>query len=515
LVTPEFILEVPMPDVISSLNDKAATGIVGFDAFTQGGFAARRIYLLEGDPGVGKTTFALQFLLEGVAKGEKVLLLSLAESIDELASVAESHGWSLKDINIFNLSASETMQEAQYSILQPSEVELGETIEKIVAEVDRLKPSRIVLDSLSEMRLLAQTPLRYRRQILALKKHFIGRNSTVLLLDDRAGESKDLTLQSLVHGVVELQKYSPVYGKARRKLQVVKMRGVDFQAGFHDFSIVKGGIRVYPRLVASDHKTDFKPGRCSSNIAELDEILGGGLDRGTATLIVGPAGSGKSSLAALYAFRAAENGESAAIFTFDEGIETLLTRTRALNIDLAPHIEAGRIHLQQIDPAEMSPGEFMWHVKHVVEDIGAKFVVIDSLTGYLDAMPESEFLTIQMHEMLTYLNHQGVVSILTMAQHGYLGANMSSPADISYLADTVIVLRYFEARGEIKKAISVMKKRSGDHQTAIREYTLGPDRIRVGRELKDFHGILTGTPILSAAPIYEGAAGPGNGSPRR
>lgn len=306
-----------MTEVYSPSDEKAATGIVGFDAFTQGGFAAKRIYLLEGDPGVGKTTFALQFLLAGVERGEKVLLLSLAENADELASVAKSHGWSLDGVAVFNLSTTESEQDAQYSILQPSEVELGETIEKIMAEVDRLQPTRIVLDSLSEMRLLAQTPLRYRRQILALKRHFIGRHSTVLLLDDRAGDSKDLTLQSLVHGVVELQKYSPVYGKARRKLQVVKMRGVDFQAGFHDFNIVKGGIRVYPRLVASHHKTDFKRERCSSNIDELDEILGGGLDRGTATLMVGPAGCGKSSLAALYAFRAAENGESAVIFTFD------------------------------------------------------------------------------------------------------------------------------------------------------------------------------------------------------
>ncbi len=493
--------------------DRAKSGITGFDAFTSGGFPKNRIYLIEGDPGVGKTTFALQFLLTGAKAGETSLLISLAESQDELVEVARSHNWDLASISISDMAPEELEAESQYSILQPSEVELGATIEKILAEVDRIKPSRVVLDSLSEMRLLSQSPLRYRRQILALKRHLISRKCTVLLLDDRAGESKDLTLQSLVHGVVELQKYSPVYGKARRKLQVVKMRGVDFQAGFHDFNLTKGGIQVYPRLIANVHHSDFVPERLESGVKELDQILGGGLDRGTTTLILGPAGCGKSSLAALYAVTAAERGEKAVIFTFDEGIQTLKTRALQLDMDIEPHLQSGLIHLQQIDPAEMSPGEFMWHVKHVVEHIGARLVVIDSLTGYLDAMPESQFLTIQMHEMLSYLNQQGVLSILTMAQHGYLGSNMQSPADVSYLADTVILLRYFEAIGEVKKAISIVKKRSGRHETAIREYILGPRRIQVGHELKEFHGILTGTPAFKGqiSDIMES----GNGTPRR
>lgn len=492
--------------------ERAPTGITGFDNFTGGGFPKKRLYLLEGDPGVGKTTFALQFLLKGVALGEKVLLISLAETEEELIEVAKSHGWNLDKIDIFNL-ASEMETDDQYSILEPSEVELNDTMKKIFAAVERVKPSRIVFDSLSEMRLLAQSPLRYRRQILALKRHFIGRNCTVLLLDDRTGDSKDLTLQSLVHGVVELQKYSPVYGKARRKIQVVKMRGVKFNAGFHDFNLTEGGLEIYPRLIASDHLTSFKKESCSSGVKELDELLAGGLDRGTTTLIMGPAGCGKSSLSALYAVTAAERGEKAVIFTFDEGVETLLTRTKDLNMDLVPFIKSGMIEVHQIDPAEMSPGEFMWHVKRVVEVSGARLVVIDSLTGYLDAMPESQFLTIQMHEMLTYLNHKGVVSILTMAQHGYLGNNMQSPADISYLADTVILLRYFEAAGDIKKAISIVKKRTGKHQTAIREYSLGPNRVNVGHELKEFRGILTGTPHFtgSATDILE----TGNGSARR
>jgi circadian clock protein KaiC len=322
-------------------------------------------------------------------------------------------------------------------------------------------------------------------------------NCTALLLDDLTSDLRDQTLQSLVHGVIELKKYSPIFGKGRRSIQVVKLRGVNFQAGYHDFNIVPGGIEVYPRLIAANFHTEFKKQQCSSGSAELDTLLGGGLDRGTATLIMGPAGSGKSSIAALYAVKAVERGEKAMIFTFDEGVGTLLERAEKLNMDLRPHIEKGNLRLQQVDPAEMSPGEFMWCVKKEVENFGAKTVVIDSLTGYLDAMPESQFLTIQMHEMLSYLNQQGVMSILTMAQHGYLGTNMQSPADISYLADTVMLLRFFESRGEIKKAISIVKKRSSKHETTIREYQLGPDRITVGHALKEFHGILTGNPTFS------------------
>lgn len=471
----------------------ASTGITGLDACTQGGLPRGRVYLIEGDPGVGKTTLALKFLLEGRDQKEKVLLVSLAETPDEMKSVSMSHGWDLTGVDVFNLSPSQFGQEEEYSILQPSEIELSDTIKKIFVEVDRLKPTRVVIDSLSEIRLLAQNPLRYRRQILALKQHFLLRNCTVLLLDDRASDSHDLTLQSLVHGVIEMQKHSPVFGKARRKLQVVKLRGVDFQAGFHDFNIVKGGIEVYPRLIAARHHKNFKPERCPTHIRELDDLSGGGLDRGTTSLIVGPAGAGKSSLAVMHVVTAAERGEKAALFTFDEGIETLLNRAAQLKMDLRPHIESGLVHVQQIDPAEMSPGEFMWHVKSIVEKFGARVMVVDSLTGYLDAMPESQFLTIQMHEMLTYLNQQGVISILTMAQHGLVGSNMQTPVDISYLADTVFLIRYFESHGTVRKAISIVKKRSGKHEKTIREYKLG-NRIEVGPVLKEFQGVLTGVP---------------------
>lgn len=491
----------------------ASTGIEGLDAFIGGGLPKNRIYLVEGDPGVGKTTLAFQFLMEGVRQDEKVLLISLAEGPDEIAAVAKSHGWNLNGIEIFSLGPAPFGVEEQYSIMQPSEMELSDTIEKILKEVERVQATRVVVDSLSEVRLLAQNPLRYRRQILALKHSFVGKNCTVLLLDDRTAESKDQTLQSIVHGVIELQKYSPAYGRGRRKIQVVKLRGVSFQAGYHDYNIVRGGLEVYPRLIASNYRKNFEVESVTSGSAELDRLLGGGIDRGTTTLIMGPAGTGKTSIGALYAVRAAERGEKAIIFTFDEGTKTMLSRADSLKMSLTPHIESGLLRLQQIDPAEMTPGEFMWHVKGAVEEFGARTVLIDSLTGYLDSMPESQFLTIQMHEMLTYLNQQGVTSILTMAQHGNLGSSMQSPADISYLADTVLLLRYFESNGEIRKAISVVKKRTGQHETAIRDYKLGPDRITVGESLKDFHGILTGVPIFTGS--HDSMMGPGDGSVRR
>lgn len=476
----------------------ASTGIEGLDACIKGGLPRNRVYLVEGDPGVGKTTLALQFLLNGKANGETVLLVGLAESQNELSAVAKSHGWDLSGINVFNI-ASQLGLEEEYSILQPSEIELSETIKKIMTEADRLKPSRVVIDSLSEIRLLAQNPLRYRRQILALKNHFTGRNCTVLLLDDRTSNKQEQTVQSLVHGVIELQKYSPAFGKARRKLQVVKLRGVNFQAGFHDFNITKGGLDVFPRLVSNQFHKEFKKVRLSSGVKEMDALLGGGIDRGTTTLLLGPAGTGKSSFCVLAAVAAAERGEKSIFFMFDEGIGTLLERAHGLQMDLRPFIESGLIKLQQIDPAEMTPGEFMWHMKRSVEKFGAKTVIVDSLTGYLDSMPESQFLTIQMHEMLSFLNQKGITTLLTMAQHGLIGGQMSTQIDISYLADTVILIRYFESDGEIKKAISVVKKRSGKHENTIREYYLGPNRIQVGPPLNEFRGVLTGVPVFTGS----------------
>lgn len=477
-------------------HERVSTGVEGLDALMLGGLLGGRVYLVEGDPGAGKTTLALQFLLDGMARGERVLLASLAETASELRDVASSHGWDLSALEVLELAPSDLGLDEQYSILPPSEVELGTTLSKLQTELERRKPRRVVLDSLSELRLLAQSTLRYRRQILAVKQMLTHHDCTALLLDDRSTNDKDLTVQSLMHGVVELQKHSPVYGKGKRRLQIMKLRGTHFQTGFHDFEIVRGGLEVYPRLIAADHHETFLAERIASGSTELDEMLGGGLDRGTTTLVLGPAGSGKSSFCLHYTVQAVERGEKAVVFTFDEGLATFKERSRALGMDLQPLLDADLLRLRQIDPAEMSPGEFLWRVKEAVGTWGARTVVVDSLTGYLDSMPESQFLTIQMHQMLTYLRQVGVMTMLTMAQHGYMGTNMKNPADVSYLADTVVLLRYFEHNGGVRKAISVVKKRSGMHQNSIREFDLSPGRLVVGEELRAFQGVLTGVPTF-------------------
>ena len=474
----------------------AATGVPGLDDILGGGFTPNRLYLIEGDPGSGKTTLALRFLLEGARAGERGLYVTLSETKEELEDVARSHGWSLDAFAICELIPPEEslLPDAQTRMFHPSEVELSETTKAVLIEVERIKPTRVVFDSLSEMRLLAQNPLRYRRQILALKQFFAGRQCTVLLLDDRTSDVSDLQLQSLAHGVVTLDQLAPEYGAERRRLRVVKMRGKPFRGGFHDFRIVRGGLEVYPRLVASEHRRPFEPGRLKSGVSALDALLGGGLDRGTSALLMGPAGSGKSSIAVQYAVAAAEAGERAAVFTFDESLTTLYARSAGLGMDLRGHVEAGRIRVHQVDPGEMSPGEFAHRVRQAVEEDGAQVVVIDSLNGYMNAMPEERFLTIQLHELLTYLGQQGVVTFLVVAQHGLLGSNMVSPVDASYLADSVVLLRYFEARGKIRRAISVIKKRSSAHEDTLREMRMGPDGIWVGEPLSDFHGVLTGLP---------------------
>jgi circadian clock protein KaiC len=476
------------------------------DDILGGGFAPNRLYLVEGDPGAGKTTLALQFLLEGARAGERGLYVTLSETKEELDEVARSHGWSLDPLTVCELIPSEEslLPDAQTRMFHPSEVELSETTRAVLAEVERIKPTRVVFDSLSEMRLLAQNPLRYRRQILGLKQFFAGRQCTVLLLDDRTSEVNDLHLQSLAHGVVTLEQLAPEYGAERRRLRVVKMRGKLFRGGFHDFTIIRGGLEVYPRLVAAEHRRPFEPGQLKSGVAALDALLGGGLDRGTSALLMGPTGSGKSSIATQYAVAAAEAGERAVVFTFDESLTTLYARSAGLGMDLRGHVEAGRVRVHQVDPAEMSPGEFAHRVRQSVEEDGARVVVIDSLNGYLNAMPEERFLTIQLHELLTYLGQQGVVTFLVVAQHGLMGVNMRAPVDASYLADSVILLRYFEARGKIRRAVSVVKKRSGAHEDTLREMRLGPDGIWVGEPLADFHGVLTGLPELlgpGATPV--------------
>lgn len=477
-------------------SNRLATGSAGFDSILEGGFPANRLYLIEGDPGTGKTTLAMRFLLEGASRGEPVLYVTLSETKEELTSVAASHNWTLDQINIYELVPSEESlkTDTQYTIFHPSEIELSETTNAVLEEVERIQPRRIVFDSLSEMRLLARDPLRYRRQILALKQYFAGRQCTVLLLDDRTATVGDLQVQSIAHGVVELEHLALEYGAERRRLRVIKLRGSRYRGGYHDFNIETGGVEVFPRLVAAEHNQDFKPESITSGVAELDALLGGGLDRGTSTLILGPAGSGKSSIGAQFCAAAAERGEHAASFIFDEGRHTYLSRSAGLGKELKPQVEAGLITIQQVDPAELSPGEFSHHVRRSVERDGARIVVIDSLNGYMQSMPDERFLTIQMHELLTYLNQQGVVTILVMAQHGFLGGNMGTPVDVSYLADNVLMLRFFEASGAVRRAISVVKKRTGYHENTIREMRMSSEGITVGKPLSDFHGVLTGVP---------------------
>ncbi len=488
-----------MPETLLSPGPSpVATGIPGLDSILGGGFTANRMYLIEGDPGSGKTTLALRFLLEGARLGEKGLYVTLSETKEELDGVAASHGWTLDGFTVCELIPSEEnlLPEAQTRMFHPSEVELSETTRAVLNEVEKSKPTRVVFDSLSELRLLAQNSLRYRRQILALKQFFAGRNCTVLLLDDRTADGKDQQLHSLAHGVVTLEQLAPEYGAERRRLRVIKFRGAKFQGGYHDFVIVRGGLEVFPRLVAADHHTAFDAGKFLSGLPAFDALVGGGLDRGTSVLLMGPAGCGKSSLAVQYAVAAAARGEKAALFTFDESLLTLYARAAGLGMDLWGDVQAGRVLVRQIDPAELSPGEFAHAVRRSVENDGVKIVVIDSLNGYMNAMPEERFLTIQLHEILSYLGQRGVVTFLVVAQHGLLGAAMRSPVDASYLADTVVLLRYFETAGRLRRAISVVKKRSGMHETTLREFRLGGDGFWVGDPLDNFHGVLTGVPTL-------------------
>ena len=484
---------------MSSLETVAATGIEGLDRILNGGFPRNHVYLVQGDPGVGKTTLSLQFLLEGVRRGEKSLYITMSESEADLRAVSKSHGWDITGIRIFeHLVGENELTDEDSTIFQAAEIELGPAIRTMLDEIERIKPDRVVLDSLSEIRLLAQSSLRYRKQILALKQFFDGRKITALLLDDRTSEVKDMQLQSVPHGVLELERYTPNYGTARRRLQIVKVRGLQFRAGYHDFNIIKGGIVVYPRLVAAESRMRIMQSFASSGIGDLDNLLGGGLDRGTSTLIMGPAGGGKSALATQYAVSAAARGEQAAIFTFDESLTTLFNRSDAIGYGLSDLVAAGKITVQQIDPAELQAGEFAQLVREAVEQDGAKVIVIDSLNGYLNAMPEEKYLLLHLHELLAFLGQHGVATILVYAQHGLLGSQMASTVDISYLADCVILVRYFEAHGEVLKAISVIKKRSGYHETAIRQLKITSDGLVIGPPLKQFRGVLAGVPVLAA-----------------
>jgi circadian clock protein KaiC len=480
-------------------DERCPSGLEGLDNILAGGFPRGGFYLIQGDPGSGKTTLALQFLLEGLRRGEKVFYITLSETKQELLQVARSHGWSLDKIPVLDLSAVENLlrPEAQTTVFHPSEVELTKVSQLLLDQVRKTQPARVAFDSLSEFRLMAETALRYRRQLLRLKQQFAKFKSTVLLLDDKMvkGEAADPHILSLAHGVIDMEQLSPDYGASRRRLRISKLRAVKFREGFHDYVIATGGLSVFPRMIAADHRAQFRPGSVSSGIKELDALFGGGLDRGTTTLILGQAGTGKSSLALQYALHMADQGEHSMIFTFDETRSVMLSRAKGLGFKLEKAIDDGMITVQQVDPAELSPGEFAVRILRSVE-AGCKLVAIDSLNGYLNAMPGEKYLNNQLHELCSCLNQQGVVTILVLAQHG-LAAAAEAPVDLSYLSDTVASLRYFEAFGEVKQSIAVVKKRSGHHEKTIREFKLIPGKgIVIGEPLKNFQGVLTGVPMF-------------------
>ncbi|MCY1213797.1 Circadian clock protein kinase hypothetical protein [compost metagenome] len=472
-------------------------GVPGLDDVLGGGLTANRLYLIEGTPGAGKTTIALQFLLEGARRGEPVLYVTLSETAEELQGVARSHGWDLSGIDVREMLPSEAALEPdeQYTMFHPSEVELSETTLRILSDVDVIKPTRVVFDSLSELRLLAGSSLRYRRQILALKQFFSGRQCTVMLLDDMTAMKHDLQVQSIAHAVVRLEQNHSDYGTARRRLLVSKYRGQRFRGGYHDYRIERGGLRVFPRLVASEHAAALNQPRIPSGLEALDILLGGGIERGTSTLFVGAPGTGKSTVAVQFALAAAQRGECAALFIFDEGIQTLRTRCESMGMPLSQYIDSGHVLVRQVDPAELSPGEFVHLIRLAVTESKAAVVVIDSLNGYLNAMPDERFLIAQLHELLSYLGQAGVATLLVGAQHGLIGMQMQTPVDASYLADAVVLLRYFELDGEVRQAISVLKKRGGAHERTIRDFSMTATGLRVGEPLRNFRGILTGVPV--------------------
>jgi circadian clock protein KaiC len=472
-----------------------STGVPGLDPVLNGGYASNRAHLIEGRPGCGKTTLGLQFLLDGVRAGERCLYITLSESKRELVSVAERHGWSLEGVDIYELVPPELSLDPKQlqTLIHASDLELGETVRMALEEIERVKPTRVVFDSLSEIRLLSQGSLRYRRQVLALKSFFLLNNATVLMLDDLTSEQDDLNLHSISHAVIRLEQLAPVYGAEKRRLRVIKMRGTAVRGGYHDMIIRRGGVQVFPRLIAVEHRREFDAGIATSGIAELDTLLGDGLHRGTSTLVVGPSGVGKSSLALAYVHAALRRGEPSLIISFDETTRIFLKRSASIGMDVLPHVESGLLRIEQVDPADLSPGEFSALVRDAVERSGARVVVIDSLTGYLNAMPEDEFVAPQMHELITYLNQQGVVTVLILAQHGMVG-QMATPIDMTYLSDSVVLMRFFEAQGRIRRAVSVIKKRTGAHEDTIREYRIDNLGLRVGEPLTHFRGVLTGVP---------------------
>jgi len=497
-------------DVHQPIAAKARTGIWGLDNILAGGFTRGHVFLVEGAPGTGKTTVALQFLLEGARAGEKGLYITLSETERELRDGGRSHGWSLDTgVEIFELLPPESLlnSEQQQSLLYSSDLELGETTKQIFEAVDRARPDRVVLDSLSEIRLLAQSSLRYRRQILAIKHYFAKFNTTVMLLDDLTADVADKTVHSVAHGVLRLEELAPAYGAERRRARIIKYRGVKYRGGYHDATITTGGFNVFPRLVASEFRARFDRDMMSSGLAEFDQLLGGGVETGSSTLVLGPAGTGKTVVAVVFAIAAVARGEKAALFVFDEELGLLLSRFKGLGIDLERMQRSGELFIEQVDATERSPGEFAHLVRRRIDEDHIKTVVIDSLNGYQAAMPEESALVLHMHELLQYLNRRGTATFMTVAQHGLVG-DMRSPVDVTYLADTVILLRYFEALGSVRRAMSVIKKRTGAHESTIREYRIDGRGLTIGAPLEAFQGVLRGVPLYvgEPQPLLEGVS---------
>lgn len=492
-----------MSNAVAS-DERASSGIPGLDQLLRGGFPARRLHLILGDPGTGKTTMSLQFLMEGQARGEACLYVTLSETAAELQAVAASHGWTLDGIGLYELSPPGGLADEQYTLYHPAEIELAEMVKGVLQTTDRVQPKRVVLDSLAEMRLLARDALQYRRQILALKEYFAVRDCTVLMLDDQTSAEHDRQLQSIAHSVILLEQMAFEYGRSRRRVRVIKVRGVAGVEGYHDFDIRRGGLVVYPQLVPaarSGAPPTLLPTSLPSGLPELDALTGGGITAGTCTLLMGPAGVGKSSVAAQYLSASAANVPGAA-FLFDERRKTFLQRTDALGMGLTAHVSTGRVTVEQVEPGDLSPGEFAHRVCERVDAGGARVVLIDSLNGYLNAIPTNHAPLVRMHELIAYLNERDVATLVLAAQHGTMGMDMAAPIDVTYLADTVMLFRFFEASGTVRKAVSVIKKRTGAHETTIREFAIGDGGIRMGEPLTKFHGVMTGV------PTYQGGDAP-------
>jgi circadian clock protein KaiC len=499
-------VEAKIKRPINDADNLARIGIAGLDDILAGGLTPNRLYLIDGDPGSGKTTIALQFLLYGAALGETTLYVTLAESAQELEAVADSHGWNLDAVNVLEIipGGDALSTDDQITMFHPSEVELGEATEKILAAVEKYKPKRVVIDSLSELRLLSQHSLRYRRQILALKRFFMGRECTVMLLDDRTADAADRQPYSIAHGVITLEQLTPDYGTERRRMLVSKYRGSSFRGGYHDFVIRKGGVIVYPRLVAGEYPPHVARHLVASGMPQLDALLGGGLSSGTSTLVTGPAGAGKSSLSMQYVVAACQRGERVSVTLFDESTATLIERMRGMGQPIEEYLERQLLSIYQVDPGEFSPGQLMNMIRDQVEHQGTKMILLDSLNGYMHSMPGENFLTVQLHELTSYLGHRDVTTIIVTTQQGFIGTAMQSPVDATYLADCVVLLRYFEDAGRVHKAVSVVKKRTGSHEDTIRQLTIDDRGVHVGEPLKNFRGVLTGVPTrLGNSPEAE------------